>query len=158
MKETEAVVDKPSSSPRATLDAFYSALSFEVGGAPDWARVSALFLPGARMTLPHMAGVDGVYSLPVEGWGERLLDDIQRNSIVSLVERELGSTEFDFHDVAHILSAFETVIITPAAAHSFRGVYSVQFVKDAEVWLIASMVWDFAVEGLPLPSSLVRPK
>ena len=137
------------------MAAFYRGISFAPGGAPDWASVTALFLPGARMTLPRMPGVEGVCSMEVDGWGERFRDDIGRTRIVAFEERELASRGFEFGDVAHLFSVFESRIATAAATQVLRGVYSVQLIRSDGRWLIAGMVWDFAGETRPLPAELL---
>jgi hypothetical protein len=139
------------SHPSETLAAFYRAISFRAGESPDWTRVPPLFLPGARMTLPRMPGVQGVCSLTVDAWGGRYLADMRRGSVSSFLEYELAGSSLIFGETAHLLSVFETKLVSPKGEQVLRGLYGVQLVLSEGRWLIVSMLWDFEVPGRPLP-------
>src|SRR5688572_17905749 len=121
--------------PTQSVAAFYRGISFTAGGAPDWLSVSALFLPGAKLTLPHMPDVEGICSMTVREWSERFASDVEKYSVISFEEHELRSTVFSFADIAHVLSSFETKVATIAAEQVLRGLYSIQLVRSAGKWL-----------------------
>ena len=139
----------------AAIAAFYRGISFDRGGAPDWASVSELFLPNARLTLPRFPGWEGICSMTIAEWGARFMEDLGRNHVIAFHEREIASTIFHFGDIAHALSSFETRIVVESV-QTLRGVYSIQLARDAGGWRIVSMLWDFASDANAIPPDLVE--
>src|ERR1700712_2244582 len=100
---------------------FYEVISFEDGGAPDWARMANLFSPHARITRLTPEGVDYMDLGSFRGMAEEL---IELGAFTSFYEREIARRTDQYGDVLHVASAYETKISPSAIDPIESGVNS----------------------------------
>lgn len=142
---------------RRTLDALYTAFSFNAGTEPDWITQRALFLPGAafvdRVTpgsAPRAIGVEE-FVANFRRWvmADSALRDGFRERIMSVRMDHFGH-------VAHAYVAFEGFVPEPGVVTPpprTRGVDSIQLVRDDHGrWHVASFTTQYEGPAAPLPA------
>jgi hypothetical protein len=127
-----------------TLQAMYEVISFPEGGEPDWARMSAVFLPNARLTRITHEGVDCLDLTDFQAMALELLD---RGVYTSFFERETARRTSVFGSLAHVLSAYETRRSPHAASFIARGVNSIQLLWNRNAWRVLNLSWDEETPG-----------
>jgi hypothetical protein len=147
-----AAVDERSSDAEqmdALMRAFYEVISFEDGGAPDWARMASLFSPHARITRLTPEGVD---YLDLKSFRDMADEMMELGAYTSFYEREIARRADRYGHVMHMASAYETKVSATASDHLERGVNSLQLIREEESWKILSLCWDtaarFSLAGL----------
>ena len=136
------------------LKAFYESLSFPQGGQPDWARFRFLF---ASATSPcvRIAG-DSVMQMDREGFIAFFSGRIQRGTLKSFAEKEIGRTGEYYGSLAQVFSTYEKRMNLADDGKPIRGINSFQFyVKDGR-WWIASVTWQDETSNIPIPSKNLR--
>jgi hypothetical protein len=132
------------------IDALYAAISYPPGGEPDWTALRALFLPGARVVMPRVPGIEGVCIRSVAEWIADYRQAVLQSSARGFREVQLAPQVTVFRDLAHVLSSYASYSgsgDTPSA----RGLNSVQMVRSGGDWYIVSVVWDVEGDDYPLP-------
>jgi hypothetical protein len=128
---------------------FYEVISFEDGGAPDWARMESLFSRHARITRLTPEGVDYMDLDSFRNMAEEL---IEVGAFTSFYEHEIARRADQYGDVLHVASAYETKISPTAGDHLERGVNSLQLIRETGRWKILNLCWDtaasFSLTGL----------
>jgi hypothetical protein len=141
----------------------YHRVSFAPGAAPDWEGLRALFAPDARL-LPPPHDPSTHKSVDFDGWMRESSAALEHGAQRGIrdrgfVEREIGARVEQFGGVAHVTSAyaswFADAADAPGAAPFARGVNSVQLVRRAGRWWVASLAWDVERPDAPLPASLL---
>jgi hypothetical protein len=123
----------------ALMRAFYEVISFEDGGAPDWARMASLFSPHARITRLTPEGID---YLDLKSFRDMAEEMMELGAYTSFYEREIARRADRFGDVMHMASAYETKVSATAVDHLERGVNSLQLIREQDSWKILSLCWD----------------
>jgi ketosteroid isomerase-like protein len=136
--------------PADTVRALYAAISYPAGARPDFARLRELFLPNARLGVPHPHDREGIYWEDVEAW----IADFERQlegAAFGFREEELSSRELVYRDMAHVFSSYVAYISTMPDP-MMRGLNSVQLMREPSgVWRVATIVWDIETPEAPLP-------
>jgi Domain of unknown function (DUF4440) len=130
------------------LDEFYACVSFAAGDKPDYAGLRALFAPQARLI--HVKP-DGVDLMGVEDFIARLRRRIKAQQLQSLEQKEIAHEIERFGNIAHVFSTFEIRHDTDSSGPVQRGINSVQFLRRAGRWQIASLMWDEERPDDPIP-------
>jgi hypothetical protein len=133
---------------RRLIEEFFAAVSFTPGGRPQYERITALFLPGARLI---RAGSDRPEISTVAEFIEprqRLADS---GELESFREMEVADITEVFGSVAHRLSTYAKNGVSSGGEFAGRGVIFTQFVRTPDGWRMASMAWDDERPGLSLP-------
>jgi len=136
-----------------TVKELYASISFGKGEKPDLAKMKSLFIAEAKLVnnngnRPVVMTVDQFRAVHLD----RLLSGI----IMSFEEKETFHVTEIFGKVAHRFSTYETRF-DPAERKPFRvGINSIQFVKQGERWLVASLVWNDQTERLKIPRKYVK--
>lgn len=125
----------------ALMRAFYEVISFEDGGAPDWARMASLFSPHARITRLTPEGID---YLDLKSFRDMAEEMMELGAYTSFYEREIARRADRYGDVMHMASAYETKVSVTAIDHLERGVNSLQLIREKDNWKILSLCWDVA--------------
>ena len=140
--------DIASHSPETLARAIYDIVSAPAGSKKDWARMQAMFAPGALVT-PTWHGRDGFLAAPqtpeqFSSLNDRLLGN--RN----FFESELTQQVQRYGHMAHVLSTFQTrnVVDGPVRA---RGINSFQLLNDGKRWCILSLTWEIETPDHPIP-------
>jgi hypothetical protein len=141
--------------PEAAVHALYDALSgpAEKDTSRDWDRLRSLLLPDARLRITRWPDEDG-----------RPVEDIRAWDVDGFVattramyqdqgfwERELWGRTERFGNIAHRISAYESVVGAEDADPVSRGVNSFQLVRYERGWWIAAVAWDIETPDHPLP-------
>jgi len=132
MRATEMELDE-------LMRVFYEVISFDEGGAPDWARMNDLFSAHARITRVTPEGIDYLDLGSFRDMAEEL---IELGAFTRFYEREIGRRAERFGGVLHVASAYETKVSPEARDYIERGVNSLQLVREAGGWKIVSLCWD----------------
>lgn len=149
----------------ASLDlliaALYQGVSHGPDAEPDWARLSPLFLPGARLTPPRPMGDPSFRALSFDEFRDAVLQGIaarrQQGKPTGFFEREIGREAVPFGHLTQILSAYEARFGQDDPKPFLRGVNAIQVVRVAnERWAIVSIVWDTERPEEPIPGRLLR--
>ena len=126
--------------------AFLAAVSFPVGGAPDYGRIRELFVDDGILVRTPDAPVD------VEGFIAPRQATFESGALTEFSETELTSHTEVFGRVAHRMSGYGKAGVLNGEAFSTRGVISTQFVQTGDGWRMSSMAWDDEREGLEVPA------
>ena len=138
--------------PAAIVAALYEAISFPPGGRPDWERLRTLFLADARLIPPQVSNPPVRRVADFETWmteSDRFLEasDLRR---VGFRERELASRVEQFGDLAHVFSSYAGERADESVVTG-RGINSIQLVRHAGRWWVATIVWDIERPDRPIP-------
>ncbi len=158
-----SIAESPGSGDGASIDsavaALYASVTHPAGGAPDFARLRALFVAGGLFVPPRRDGedlrvldVNGFAALFEKGAAARR----EKGEAPSgFQEREISRHADCFGGVCEIFSTYESRR-SPSDAKPFqRGVNAIQLVRGAQGWRIASVVWDAERADNPIPAELL---
>ena len=121
------------------LSRLYEVISFTEGGEPDWAGMTEVFSPHARITRVTPEGTD-YFDLPTfQAMAQELL---RVGAYTAFHESEVACRVERFGSVAHVTSAYETRRAPEARACLGRGVNSLQLVRENDAWRVLSLCWD----------------
>jgi hypothetical protein len=128
----------------------YEVISGPPGQTRDFDKMRSLFAPGATL---KAIGPRGLH-------GGSLEDYISRNAGIlekeGFTERELGRRVELWGGLATAWSAYDGR--TANGSFHERGINSFQLVKIDGKWLVASILWQEATPGNPLPADLIEGK
>ena len=139
---------------RAAIDELYAAFGFDAGAEPDWATQRARYLEGAVFIAPAREGAPAVAEDTetfLAGFATYVREGPYRET--GLHERLLAVRVELFGGIAHAWVAFEGHAPGEDEART-RGLDSLQLVRDAGVWRLASFTTQYEGEGLELPARL----
>jgi hypothetical protein len=130
------------------IAAFFAAVSFPEGGAPQYERIRDLFIPEGLLIKnsgdePEISDVDA-FIAPRQA----LIDS---GRLTSFEEVELAARTETFGNVAHRLSTYEKRGVQDGAAFSAIGVITTQFIATPAGWRMSTMAWDDERAGLVVP-------
>jgi hypothetical protein len=130
------------------IAAFFAAVSFPEGGAPQYERIRDLFIPEGLLIKnsgdePEISDVDA-FIAPRQA----LIDS---GRLTSFDEVELAARTETFGNVAHRLSTYEKRGVQDGAAFSAIGVITTQFIATPAGWRMSTMAWDDERAGLVVP-------
>jgi len=133
---------------------FYESLSFPEGKTPDWARFRNLF---ASATSPcvRIAG-DSVMQMDREGFISFFSGRIQRGTLKSFAEKEIGRTGEYYGSVAQVFSTYEKRMNLAADGRPIRGINNFQLFFTNDRWWISSITWQDESPGVPIPQKYLR--
>lgn len=139
---------------RAVIAELYTAFGFDGGGEPDWEAQRARYLEGAVFVAPAREGAPAVAE-DTEAFLAGFASYVRGGPYTEsgLHERLLGVRVELFGGIAHAWVAFEGHAPGEEEALT-RGVDSLQLVRDAGVWRLASFTTQYEGEGLELPARL----
>jgi hypothetical protein len=138
----------------ALFKAFYESLSFTEGKTPDWTRFRNLF---ASATSPcvRIAG-DSVMQMDRESFIAFFSGRIQRGTLRSFAEKEIGRTGEYYGSVAQVFSTYEKRMNLADDGKPIRGINSYQlYFKDGR-WWISSITWQDESSSVPIPQKYLR--
>ena len=140
----------------AIVAALYDAISFEPSGSPDWDRLGSLFHPEGRLVPPR--GDDSDILLPVLSVGEfaALSSEFIEDSGIDekgFHEREITRRVERFGNVAHVMSAYESLFTADDPKPFSRGVNTIQLLHDQARWWVLSIAWAEEDEKNPIPEN-----
>ena len=136
------------------LKAFYESLSFPEGGQPDWIRFRSLF---ASATSPcvRIAG-DSVMQMDRESFIVFFGGRIQRGTLKSFAEKEIGRTGDYYGNLAQVFSTYEKKMNLADDGKPTRGINSFQLYLKGGRWWIASVTWQDESAKTPIPPKYLR--
>jgi len=140
----------------AVIEALYGAVSFDLGGEPDWATLRSLFLDGAVLAQPRR-GTEDLELLSVESFVARFTSDLKAFEArgTGFWERVAGSTCSSFGRTAHCRVVFEARFDSDSPDPMGRGVDAIQLVRNDGRWWIASIATEYERTDLPIPAELL---
>jgi hypothetical protein len=155
---------EPSPGDNASLDlllrALYGGVSHNASTEPDWERLQALFVPGARLMPPQRPGDPNWRSLSFDEFREASRQGIaarrQQGKPAGFFEREIGRETVAYGDFTVVLSAYEARFRADDPKPFLRGVNSIQAVRAGDRWAILSIVWDTEGPESPIPDRFLR--
>ncbi len=156
MNASENLQQSDLSDPGSVVRALYESISFSQGKAPDFGRVRSLFFEGARFVLPHMPGVDGVYSRTVDEWIADFNSNLERHPSMGFVETEIVSEVEVFREIAHVFSSYESRTAQADPEPFMRGLNSFQMVRQRNRWWIVNVLWDVESADVRLPDRFTK--
>lgn len=143
----------PRSSDVATIDGVIAALYESISGpagARDWDRFYSLMLPGAFLapSQPRPDTLPPMRPWTAREYAERVTPFFMENPFY---EVEAARRVERFGTVAHVWSTYESRR-DPAEEPFQRGINSIQLVRHADRWWVASIVWDSERPGNVIPA------
>lgn len=138
------------------LASVYALISGPAGQARDWDAFRSLFAPGANLMV----------SVPAPAGGSRLItltpdEYVQRSGAMieaaGFTERETGRRVERFGNVVHVWSAYEGRGKMAGKDEVLVGINSFQFVRTAEGWKVANLLWEQERPDNPVPADLRPP-
>ncbi len=129
-------------------EAFFRAVSFDVGGRPSYDDIRDLFIDNGLLIKnsgeePEVSSIEGFI-----GPRQRLVDS---GELTQFLETESSHLDEVFGNVAHRLSTYAKSGVSGRVAFEARGVISTQFILTPAGWRMTSMAWDDERPGLTVP-------
>ena len=128
---------------------FFSAVSFEEGGAPQFENIRKLFIESGLL-------IKNVSSTPEISTVSQFIAPRQASfnsgELTRFNETELSESTEIFGNVAHRFHAYAKSGTMNGASFSARGMISTQFVRTPSGWKISAMAWDDERPGLSIPT------
>lgn len=126
---------------RKLLIELYDLVSGPEGFERDWKRLSALFVPYAKMIRT---------SIGSDGCPQALVMDIQdypanfekKMEGRSFYEQEVNNIIEVFGNIAHVFSTYEAWGDADKKKFIKRGINSIQLYNNGRSWKIVNMIWD----------------
>ena len=133
---------------QSLIGAFFAAVSFPEGGAPQYDRIRDVFIPEGLLIknsgeTPEISGLDAFIAPRQE------LVDTGR--LTSFDELEVAARTEVFGNVAHRLSTYEKRGVQDGVAFSAIGIITTQFIATTAGWRMTAMAWDDERPGLVVP-------
>lgn len=139
----------------AIVTALYQSVSCGPEVEPNWDRMAALFLPGAKIVPPRAKSDAAITVLDGNAFQERVKNLLaswkQKGESTALYENEVARQEQCFGNVCQIFSTFETRHAPGDPKPMYRGIHSIQLVRDGTRWWIVSLAWDGERSDNPIP-------
>ena len=136
-----------------TVKELYASISFEKGRKPDLAKMKSLFIPDAKLV--NNNGAKPVV-LTVDQFRAVHLDRLLSGIIMSFEEKEVCHVTEIFGKIAHRFSTYETRFDLTDPRPFRVGINSIQFVKQGDHWMVASLVWNDQTERLRIPRKYAK--
>jgi hypothetical protein len=140
----------PDTSPelKVLTDAFFHAVSFDIGQRPAYATIRGLFIDGAKLIknsseFPEVSSVDEFIAAR-----QRLVDS---GALTSFAEIDPAEITEAFGNIAHRFSTYKKRGTMDGEAIEGAGVISTQFIRTPSGWKMSSMAWDDERQGLTIP-------
>jgi len=156
-REAPAPVPPEAASIDAIVAALYASVSYAPGAMPDFDKMRNIFLPVGMLIPPKKPNEDIFTTLDADGFAERVKKGIaarkEKGEPGGFVEREIGRRSDCFGNVCQIFSAYESKFAASDEKPFQRGINSIQLVKDARRWWIASVAWDVERPENPIPAA-----
>jgi len=129
---------------------FFRAVTFEVGDAPPYDNIYALFIESGILiknngTTPEISNV--------REFIEPRVAMVRAGELTRFREVELSETTVIFGNVAHRFSAYAKSGMMKGIPFEGRGMISSQFVLTPDGWRMSAMAWDDERPGLSVPAS-----
>ena len=129
------------------ISAFFHAVSFEPGGKPSYASISALFIERGLL-IKNVSSTPEISSVCEFIEPREAL--VRSGMLTRFHESELWESTVIFGNVAHRFSAYTKAGISDGTSFEARGVITTQFVKTLGGWKISAMAWDDERPGLSI--------
>lgn len=126
----------------SVIKALYEGFSFEPGQSPNWNRLHALFLPGARLIMTK--GDTHTTFFDFDSFRELFEESMENSEVKSSGSQTLEITRKteEFGNIVQAWSTFETKYGQDESAKSVKGVNSIQLVKATDRFWIVNLHWD----------------
>lgn len=132
MQSDEALIDELTAQ-------FFDAFTNRNGAVPDVDRLYRLFAPDARV-IKNIGG--DPQSFDVEGFVEPRRAILTDGSLVDFSEEETSATTEIYGNIAQRFSRYRKSWIAAGERFEGEGAKSLQFIRTAEGWKVASLIWD----------------
>ena len=141
---------------RTMIEELYQAFSFDAGAEPDWDRLRALAVDGARFVSPirtgeaaHATGIEPF----LESFGKWVRESDEARA--GLHERILQVGLDVFANIGHAFVTFESFVPPDGEANAL-GLDSIQLVRDVGQWKLASFTSQYASAETPMPPQFLE--
>lgn len=139
----------------SAIAALYGSVTHAPGASPDFERIRALFVKGGLFIPPRREGED-LRLLDVDGFAEAYRKgaaarEQKGEPPAGFAEREVARHADCFGGVCQVFSTYESRRPASDAKPFQRGINSIQLVRGAQGWRIASVVWDVESPDRPIP-------
>jgi len=134
--------------------AFFRAVSFSPGNAPDYQHIHTLFIRQGLL-IKNVSPTPEISS--VSEFIAPRSESVRVGDLTEFNEAELSETTEVFGNVAHRFSAYTKSGTLKGSSFSGRGMISTQFIHTPQGWRMSSMAWDDERPGFHLPADRVPP-
>lgn len=144
----------------SAIAALYGCVTHAPGASPDFDRMRALVVKGGLFVPPRREGED-LRILDVDGFQDAFRKGVaaraQKGEPPSgFAEREVARHSDCFGGVCQVFSTYESRHAASDPTPFQRGINSIQLVKGAQGWRIASVVWDVETGDRPIPPERLK--
>ena len=129
---------------------FFRAVTFEVGDAPPYDNIYALFIESGLL-IKNTGAIPEIST--VREFIEPRAAMVRAGELTRFREVELSETTVVFGNVAHRFSAYAKSGMLKGVPFEGRGMISSQFVLTPGGWRVSAMAWDDERPGLSIPAS-----
>jgi len=139
----------------AIVEALYQSVSCGPEVEPNWERMRSLFLPGAKIVPPKGKNDAAIVVLDGNAFQERVKKLVatwkEKGESTAIYENEVARQEQCFGNVCQVFSTFETRHAPGDPKPMYRGIHSIQLVRDGSRWWIVALAWDGERPDNPIP-------
>jgi hypothetical protein len=140
----------------AIIKALYESVSHGPDAEPDWKRMRDIFMQVGMLIPPKPARDDIFTVLDVDSYEERtkkwMGDAKAKGQPTSFYETEVSRKTDCFGNVCQVFSTYASRHAPGDEKPFMRGINSIQLVKDAQRWWVASVAWDTERPDNPIPA------
>jgi hypothetical protein len=141
----------------STLDeivkSFYESISFAIGRQPDYRRLRSLFHKQGIVAPPKNEKEKSVPVMDLDTFIKNSTENIVITGMErkGLLQTEIARRAQTFGNLAQIFTTFEAKHSSDEAAPVYRGIYSIQLIRENHRWWILSVLWENERMGLQVP-------
>lgn len=148
--------DADTSSPRATVEAFFQTISAPKGGKLDQQRLMSLFLPGGRIAVPFTTAqgkrTDAIYLTPVE----YALRSDEATAKEGFFDRVLAVHVATFGEIAQVFASYASRKSPDDPMPFVRGMKSFELIQSGSHWYITQVSWTRETSGNSIPEVFLK--
>lgn len=148
--------DAETSSPRATVEAFFQAISAPKGGKLNQQRLMSLFQPGGRIAVPFTTAqgkrTDVIFLTPAE----YALRSDEATATEGFFDRVLAVHVASFGEIAQVFASYASRNSPDDPKPFVRGIKSFELVESGSHWYITQVSWTRETPANSIPEVFLK--
>ena len=148
--------DADTSSPRATVEAFFQTISAPKGGKLDQQRLQSLFEPSGRIAIPFNRAPGKLTEVLLMSPAEYALRSDQATAMEGFFDRVLAMHEARYGEIAQVFASYASRKSLDDPAPFVRGMKSFELVQRNSHWYITQVSWTRETQDNLIPEVFLK--